>query len=263
MIVTTWNINSIRARLHLLKQLTEEIAPDIVCLQETKVSDDQFPHEEVAALGYDQVITHGMKRHNGVAVLSRLPLEGIEKKNWCGRVDCRHIYVRLLGGLEIHNFYIPAGGDEPDPNINEKFAHKLQFLDEMANWFIENRSAEQQMLLVGDLNIAPLENDVWSHKKLVNVVSHTPVEITALDKVQASMNWIDTARYFVPSEKPLYTWWSYRARDWSTSDKGRRLDHIWATQTLKPQLERCIVMRSARGWMRPSDHAPVTLNITG
>jgi exodeoxyribonuclease-3 len=259
--IATWNINSVRARLHLLQQITEEAVPDVICLQETKVVDDLFPHDDIAAMGYSHVIAHGMKGYNGVAVLSRLPFEDAVTQDWCGRSDCRHVYVRLAGGVELHNFYVPAGGDDPDPETNDKFSHKLQFLAEMAEWFPANRSAEQPMILVGDLNIAPLKNDVWSHKQLLKVVSHTPVEVEALGRVQDAMNWLDTSRHFVPETKILYSWWSYRARDWSASDKGRRLDHIWTTQVLVPRLKRCEILRDARGWTRPSDHAPVMLEL--
>jgi exodeoxyribonuclease-3 len=260
--IATWNINSVRARLHLLQQITKEAAPDIICLQETKVLDDLFPRKEIAEMGYGHIVTRGMKGYNGVAILSRIPLVDTETHYWCGRNDCRHICVRLADGLELHNFYIPAGGDQPDPKTNDKFAHKLQFLEEMATWFLENRSAEQPIILVGDLNIAPLENDVWSHKQLLKVVSHTPVEVKALIKVQSTLNWLDTSRHFVPSPENLYSWWSYRARDWSESNKGRRLDHIWTTQTLLPRLKRCKILRYARGWEKPSDHAPVLLELS-
>ena len=259
--IATWNINSIRARLHLLQKITDDAAPDVICLQETKVVDDLFPHDEIAALGYSHIIAHGMKSYNGVAILSRLPFEDAVTQDWCERADCRHVYVRFGEGLELHNFYVPAGGDDPDPKVNDKFAHKLQFLDEMTKWYPENRSAEQPMILVGDLNIAPLENDVWSHKQLLKVVSHTPVEVEALGRVQNAMNWFDACRHFVPESEPLYSWWSYRARDWSASDKGRRLDHIWTTQRLVPRIESCEILRAARGWARPSDHAPVLLDL--
>ena len=259
--IATWNINSVRARLHLLQQIADHAAPDVICLQETKVVDELFPRDEIGALGYSHIIAHGMKGYNGVAILSRLPFDDAVTRDWCGRSDCRHVYVRLDDGLELHNFYVPAGGDEPDPKVNDKFAHKLQFLDEMAAWFPANRSVAQPMILVGDLNIAPLETDVWSHKKLLKVVSHTPVEVEALGRVQAAMNWLDTTRQFVPASEPLYSWWSYRARDWSVSDKGRRLDHIWTTQNLAPRLLGCEVMRAVRGWTRPSDHAPVLLEL--
>ena len=116
-------------------------------------------------------------------------------------------------------------------------------------------------MLVGDLNVAPLETDVWNHKQLLKVVSHTPIEVAALDALQASHRWVDAVRHFVPPSERLYTWWSYRALDWSASDRGRRLDHIWVTPDLSPRLRGIEVMRAARGWPQPSDHVPVTVDL--
>ena len=113
------------------------------------------------------------------------------------------------------------------------------------------------MIAVGDFNIAPLEHDVWSHKQLLNVVSHTPIEVEKLGKMQDALKWIDTAREFVSHDEKLYSWWSYRARDWEASNRGRRLDHIWATPALKPYLKGHDIVREARGWEKPSDHIPI------
>ena len=259
--VATWNINSIRMRLHLLAQLAETEAPDVICLQETKVTDELFPLMDVQALGYPHVLFSGMKGYNGVAILSRLPFETTEKRDWCGRSDARHVFATLPDGTEVHNFYVPSGGDEPDPAVNDKFAHKLQFLDEMTDWFPAERDAGRPMVLVGDLNIAPLETDVWSHKQLLKVVSHTPVEVERLAKVQASAAWIDAVRHFIPPEERLYSWWSYRARDWSASDRGRRLDHVWVTPPLQSRLAGASVLREARGWEKASDHVPVLVDL--
>jgi exodeoxyribonuclease-3 len=110
---------------------------------------------------------------------------------------------------------------------------------------------------VGDLNVAPLATDVWSHEKLVRVVTHTPLEVKALDSLRRSRDWIDAVRHFVPAEKKLFTWWSYRAPDWKRSDKGRRLDHVWVTPALRASLVSASVVKAARGWSLPSDHAPV------
>ena len=114
----------------------------------------------------------------------------------------------------------------------------------------------QKSILVGDLNIAPREDDVWDHKKLLKVVSHTPVEVEALADVQASGDWIDVTRANIPDGK-LYSWWSYRAADWDTADKGRRLDHVWATADIAASGHSSRVVRHVRGWEKPSDHAPV------
>jgi exodeoxyribonuclease-3 len=115
-------------------------------------------------------------------------------------------------------------------------------------------------VLVGDLNIAPLEHDVWSHKQLLNVVSHTAVEIEALNELRDT-GFTDAIRHFVPDNEKLYTWWSYRNRDWRLSDRGRRLDHIWVTPDLTTKLARFEILREARDWPQTSDHVPVLLEL--
>jgi exodeoxyribonuclease-3 len=259
--IATWNINSIRARLPLLQKLVETEQPDIVCLQETKVADEMFPADFVTALGYPHLQICGMKGYNGVAILSRIPVAPSLRQDWCARGDARHLAVALPDGTELHNFYVPAGGDVPDPAANDKFAHKLNFLDEVTAWFPSQRQGDRRMVLVGDLNIAPLETDVWSHKQLLTVVSHTPVEVEKLDALQRSVGWIDAVRHFIPPEERVYSWWSYRARDWSESDRGRRLDHVWVTPPLQPMLASARVLREARGWDKASDHVPIIVDL--
>jgi exodeoxyribonuclease-3 len=258
--VTTWNINSVRIRLDQVKKLVEALDPDVLCLQETKVPDELFPHQAFEALGYKHRNIHGMKGYNGVAILSRIPFARASTKGWCGKQDCRHAYVTLKGGVELHNIYIPAGGDVPDPKANDKFAHKLKFVDEIGSWFAKERDRKQKLIAVGDFNIAPLETDVWSHKQLLDVVSHTPIEVEKLGRMQRSVDWVDAVRHFVPPEQKLYTWWSYRNRDWKASDRGRRLDHIWATPALESKLRGARVLREARDWEGTSDHVPVTVD---
>jgi exodeoxyribonuclease-3 len=260
--LVTWNINSIRLRQDLVLRLIAETDPDVICLQETKATDDQFPAKPFFEAGYEHIALNGIKAYHGVAILSRLPMMTWEKRDWCGKVDGRHLIAELPGGIELHNFYIPAGGDVPDPAENEKFAHKLQFVDEVTDWWRQARSADRPMVLVGDLNIAPLESDVWSHKQLLDVVSHTPVEVDKLTAMQESIGWVDAVRAFIPPEEKLFSWWSYRARDWRASDRGRRLDHIWVTPPLKPALAGAQILKDARGWdPKPSDHAPVIVDL--
>ncbi len=258
--VVTWNINSVRLRTPLVRQLTSEIAPNVLCLQETKVVDELFPHDDLADL-YPHRHVRGMKAYNGVAILSKIPFTETGGRDWCGRTDARHASVTFDGGVELHNFYVPSGGDKPDTNANDKFTHKLQFLDEMTAWWVEQSQPQAKRIMVGDLNIAPLEHDVWSHKQLLNVVSHTPMEVSRLAQVQASHDWVDAVRHFVPNSKKLYSWWSYRARDWRASNRGRRLDHVWVTPALTNNLTAASVFTDARDWAKPSDHAPVVVDI--
>jgi len=260
--IATWNINSVRLLLDLLLRLIGEHQPDVICLQETKVVDDAFPLKPLAERGYHHTHIAGMKSYNGVAILSRLPLRHGGTLDWCGRQDCRHVFAELPGGIEVHNVYVPSGGDIPDPAVNEKFAHKLGFLDEMIGWWPARRSAGQPMVLVGDFNIAPLEHDVWSHVQMRDVVSHTPVEVARLETLQRALGWVDAARTLIPADRKLYSWWSYRARDWATSDRGRRLDHIWLTAPLAGTLKTCQTLREVRGWEpKPSDHVPVIVEL--
>jgi exodeoxyribonuclease-3 len=169
--------------------------------------------------------------------------------------------VTFENGIELHNFYVPAGGDIPDPDLNDKFAHKLAFLREMKEMFGRRRDRRSaRVILVGDLNVAPLENDVWSHKQLLRIVSHTPIEVDLLTKAQAAFDWIDVTRQFVPADEKIYSWWSYRAQDWRASDRGRRLDHIWTSPALKGATTRHEILKEARDWKQPSDHVPVVVD---
>jgi exodeoxyribonuclease III len=264
--ITTWNINSIRLRLNLVAKFIKIEQPDIICFQETKCPDDKFPLKRFARLGYAHAALNGQKGYHGVAVLSRLPLDSIDIRGYCGKTDSRHVAVRLGAGaglsvpVTVHNFYVPAGGDEPDPAINPKFAHKLEFLDEMRAANLRS-SATERAILVGDLNVAPLEHDVWSHKQLLRVVSHTPIECEKLLALQHTGAWFDVMRAFVPEPAKLYTWWSYRARDWQAADRGRRLDHICVSPAIAERVCRMRIAREARAWTRPSDHVPVTATL--
>ena len=260
--IATWNINSLRLRTALLERLVQAIDPDVICLQETKVPDELFPDAAPAALGYPHVARRGMKSYNGVAILSRYPLTNLDAPDWCDRGDCRHLAVRVdapEGAVEVHDFYVPAGGDIPDPAVNVKFAHKLAFVAQAREWFA-SQAKLSRCVLVGDLNIAPLEQDVWSHKSLLDVVSHTPIEVDNLLAWQ-STGFVDAVRHFVPADQKCYTWWSYRNRDWRLSNRGRRLDHIWVTPDLVSGLIRHEILVDARDWPQTSDHVPVMIEL--
>jgi exodeoxyribonuclease-3 len=174
--------------------------------------------------------------------------------DFAGLGHARHVAAELDSGVVIHNFYVPAGGDVPDREKNVKFGQKLDYVAEMAEWAHGDRP--ERSILVGDLNIAPREDDVWSHKQLLKVVSHTPVEVEHFGRAQEAGGWVDVTRAHIP-EGRLYSWWSYRSPDWAAADKGRRLDHIWASPDIANAAEASRILRDARGWEKPSDHAPV------
>jgi len=252
--IASWNINSVRFRIEIVEKFLRESAPDILCLQETKVIDQHFPTASFRALGYGHIVLHGQRMHHGVAILSKVPLVEDDRFDWQANREARHVGVRLESGMRIENVYVPAGGDVPDREVNPKFGQKLDFLERMTLW---SESLAVPTLLVGDLNIAPLESDVWSHKQLLNVVSHTPIEVAALDRLKASNSWVDLGRHFFPAPARLHTWWSYRSADWTVNDRGRRLDHMWATADVAATARRHHVFEECRSWLKPSDHVPI------
>ena len=258
--IVTWNINSVRLRAETVLRMMRYYNPDIVCLQETKTPDEFFPADAFADAGYGHQHIHGMKSYNGVAILSKHPFLAKDIHHRCGKEDCRHIAARF-DGFEVHNLYIPAGGDIPDAAENEKFAHKLNFVDEMSGWFKKTYKKSDRLVTLGDFNIAPLEHDVWSSKQLKDVVSHTPIEREKIGGMYGSLDWHDAIRHFVPEDEKLYTWWSYRNQDWKKSNRGRRLDHIWVTPPLVDGLRGHDILREARDWDKPSDHVPVMLEL--
>lgn len=252
--IATWNINSVRLRAGLVARLLKEEAPDILCLQECKSPVENIPVEPFHELGYRWMVARGQRGYNGVAILSRLPITDAGDRDHAGLGHARHVAARLDNGVTIHNVYVPAGGDIPDREVNEKFGQKLDFLTDMRDAF--HADPPRRSILVGDLNIAPREDDVWSHKALLKVVSHTPIEVAQLAETQAAGNWVDITRQDIP-EGQLYSWWSYRNRDWNASDRGRRLDHVWASADIAGAGHGSRVLRPVRGWDQPSDHVPV------
>ncbi|GLS85877.1 exodeoxyribonuclease III [Cypionkella aquatica] len=252
--LATWNINSVRLREGLVTQLMASESPDVLCLQECKSPVELIPVEQFRALGYNYMVARGQKGYNGVAIISKLPLEDVGGRDFVLMGHARHVAARLPNGVVIHNCYVPAGGDIPDRVQNLKFGQKLDFLTEMRDWFHGEKPSKS--ILVGDLNIAPREDDVWNHKALLKIVSHTPIEVEHFGAVMEAGNWVDVTRADIPEGK-LFSWWSYRSPDWDAADKGRRLDHIWATPDIVRSAHASRILRPVRGWEQPSDHAPV------
>ena len=263
--IATWNINSVRLRAPSVAAWVAEADPDVLCLQEIKCLSEQFPEEAFREMGFRHFHIRGQKGMHGVAIASKLPLEDLPDEDLCPRSEARHQRVGVAG-IELHNFYIPAGGDEPDPAINPRFAHKLEFLDKLEAYFTGRAAEKTPLVLVGDFNIAPYEHDVWSHKQLLKVISHTPVEVDALERIRLAGQFSDIARELIPLDEKIYTWWSYRAKDWKAANRGRRLDHIWVSPELHDQAvaggrEALKIWDNVRSWEKPSDHAPVVLQL--
>lgn len=252
--IASWNINSVRFRIDIVERFLKEMAPDILCLQETKAENAMFPLTALKGFGYPHIVINGQKMHHGVAILSKVPLVEDRSHDWQDNGEARHIGVRLPNGVLLENVYVPAGGDIPNRELNPKFGQKLDFLGRMIDW---SSALAEPTILTGDFNIAPLESDVWSHKQLLDVVSHTPLEVETLARLQASHGWVDLGRHFVPAPERLYTWWSYRAKDWAASDRGRRLDHMWASPALAEKAISHEVHEVCRDWEKPSDHIPI------
>ena len=252
--LATWNINSLRLRAPLVRRFLEEQAPDVLALQECKSPVDKMPFDVFEDLGYVHRVARGQKGYNGVAILSKLPIEEVGAEDHARLGHARHIAGRLDNGVTIHNFYVPAGGDVPDRETNEKFGQKLDYLTDMRDAF--HRDRPEKAILVGDLNIAPREDDVWSHKQLLKIVSHTPIEVETLAETHDAGKWVDITRQDHP-EGQLYSWWSYRNPNWLDNDKGRRLDHVWATPDISNAGHSSRILKDMRGWDGPSDHVPV------
>ncbi len=259
--IASWNINSVRLRMPIIERFLKMEAPDILCLQEIKCQEHQFPFKAFEELGYVHSAVHGQKGYHGVATVSRIPISEYSRHDWQANGEARHVGVELSGeeagdlaGMVLENVYIPAGGDEPDREINPKFGQKLDFLGRMTEWA---KSIERETMIVGDFNIAPLESDVWGHKQLLKVVSHTPLEVETLSRFQQAHDWVDVGREFIRDPERYFSWWSYRNRDRKVNDRGRRLDHMWASPSLAAKATGHRILEDARDWEKPSDHIPL------
>jgi len=256
--IATWNINSVRLRMAQVERFLTEHAPDVLCLQEIKTIESLFPHEAFAALGYVHRAVHGQKGYHGVATVSRIPLRELTRNDWQDNGEARHVGVELVGrGLVLENVYIPAGGDVADRTVNPKFGQKLDFLERMTRW---SDNLKAPTMIVGDFNIAPLPSDVYDHKALLKVVSHTPIEVEALQRLQDAHGWVDIGRKHIPAPERNYSWWSYRSY-WRAKDQGRRLDHMWASPEVAAQTVAHRFVEEPRRWESPSDHVPLITDL--
>ena len=262
--ICTWNVNSVRLRAGQAARFVAEQAPDVLCLQEIKCREGEFPVNAFRDMGLPHLKIAGQKGWHGVAIASRLPLDDAPPLQVCREGHARCVGA-TVAGVEIHNFYIPAGGDVPDREANAKFDHKLDFYEKLTAE-LTARDPKAPLAIVGDLNVAPGEFDVWNHRYMSKVVSHTPVEIEAFCALEASLGFIDLMREAAPEPEKLASWWSYRAQDFRQSARGLRLDHILVTPGLRDAAFRLgapavRIHDDVRGWERPSDHAPVSADL--
>jgi exodeoxyribonuclease-3 len=262
--LVTWNVNSVRLRMEQVARFVDETGPDVIALQEIKCQTPEFPREAFEAIGMPHMRIAGQKGWHGVAIVSRLPIEDVAPFDACREGHARCVSGRIAG-VEVQNFYIPAGGDLPDRELNKKFDHKLDFYETLTAE-MARRDPRAPLALVGDLNIAPGENDVWNHKYMSKVVSHTPVEVEAMAALHASMGFTDITREAYPEPQKLASWWSYRAADFRQSNRGLRLDHILLSPGLRGAAfidgkAQSRIHDDVREWERPSDHAPVSADL--
>ena len=259
--LATWNINSVRLRIDSVCKFLSQSNADILCLQEIKCQNEEFPTNALIELGFNYFDLNGQKGWHGVAIASKIPIKTVAKPDFCLNGHSRVSAVQIGdNGPILHNLYVPAGGDEPDVKINDKFAHKLDFLDRMGKFYNSNNLPT---IVVGDLNIAPHINDVWSHKSLLNVVSHTPIETETLEALRKNGDLIDLARHKHNDDEKLYSWWSYRSPDWQKNNRGRRLDHIWASKSILENIDidSFEIHTHTRSWEKPSDHVPISVEL--
>ena len=261
--LATWNINSVRIRTEQVARFVSEHAPDVLCLQEIKCREGEFPRAAFEEMGLPHLAISGQKGWHGVAIASRLPFEAAPVLDVCREGHARSVGVTVQG-VEIQNFYIPAGGDEPDRALNPKFDHKLDFFERLTR-IAAARDPKSPLIITGDLNVAPSEHDVWNHRYMSKVVSHTPQEVEAMERLRAAGRFIDVVREAIPDPQKLFSWWSYRAADFRASNRGLRLDHLWANEALRAAAlghgPAARVHDDVREWERPSDHAPVSADL--
>ena len=262
--ICTWNVNSVRLRAEQAARFVREQAPDVLCLQEIKCQEGEFPVEAFADMGLPHLRIAGQKGWHGVAMASRLPIEDAPRLEVCREGHARCV-AGIVAGVEIQNFYIPAGGDLPDRALNPKFDHKLDFYERLTAQ-MRRRDPKAPLVVTGDLNVAPGEFDVWNHRYMSKVVSHTPVEVEAFGQLMQSLDFLDIVRAAYPDPQKLASWWSYRAADFRQSNRGLRLDHL----LLSPGLREAALRQGApaarvhddvREWEKPSDHAPVSVDL--
>ena len=256
--LTTWNVNSLTARLqHVLDWLASNPV-DVLCLQELKLTDDKFPLEALAAAGYPHCAVFGQKTYNGVAIVSRVPLKDVARNIAGFEDDQSRVIAATLdhptGELRVINGYF-VNGQAPG---SEKFAYKMKWLDSLQRQVAAELASHPRLVLVGDFNIAPEDRDSYDPVGLKDTIHHTREEREHFQRLLA-LGLIDSFRLFEQPEKS-FSWWDYRMLGFQ-KNRGLRIDHILVSKALQPSVTACAVDRAPRKWKQPSDHAPVTVQL--
>jgi exodeoxyribonuclease III len=249
--IATWNVNSIKSRIdHVIKWCSLS-QPDILCLQETKIVNDKFPAQKLKAAGYPHLAVLGERAYNGVAVISKVPLSDVVTKLPGDKSDNQSRFISAMAGdVRLVNIYGPHGTSQATP----KYQFKLDWLGRLRKYFDKNFSTDESVVLLGDINVAPHESDVWSVPAWRGKLHFTKPE---RDAVQHLKKWgfVDLFRQ-INGDEQEFSWWSNFRNDFE-KDRGLRIDHIWASPPLAARCTDCWIDKDPRGWDHPSDHAPV------
>ena len=260
--IATWNVNSIRTRLDQVQAWLQDAQPDLLCLQETKVDDPLFPHEVFEAQGY-QVHFHGQKAYNGVAIVSRQPLEDVrrgftdelpEDAEALQLGEQKRVISALVNNIRIVNVYVPNGS----ALRSEKYPYKLEWLSCLNRYLSAQAKRDEPLCLVGDFNIALEARDIHHPERLTGGIMASELEREALLKVLGD-RLHDVFRVFEPDANH-WSWWDYRSGAWDR-DQGWRIDHIYLCDELLSQARSCVIHKHLRGHEKPSDHAPVSVDL--
>lgn len=260
--IATWNVNSVRSRLDQLTAWLAAEQPEVVCLQETKVTDDLFPHDALARLGYRCVVS-GQKSYNGVAILSRLPLEDVrvgfdavlsDDPEAAALSEQKRVISARVEGLRILDLYVPNGSS----TSSDKYAYKLEWLACLRRYLEAQQAEGEPLVMVGDFNIAPEDRDLHDPARLSGGIMASEPERQALRAVLGE-RLHDAFRVFEPAAGH-WSWWDYRTGAWER-DRGWRIDHIYLDDPLLGCATGCVIARQLRGNPQPSDHAPVLVSL--
>jgi exodeoxyribonuclease-3 len=255
--IATWNVNSLKARLPRVEEWLEYAQPDVLCLQETKLADKNFPSMAFSALGYDSA-PHGYNQWNGVAILSRVGIEDVTTGFDAESVDPYEGDARLVaatcGGVKVVSVYVPNGREVG----TEFYDRKLVWLDTLHDWLANQYSPSDQLVVAGDFNVAPEDRDLWSAKAFEGSTHVTEPERAAVRKLE-QWGLVDAFRHEYPDDG-LYSYWDYRRGDFH-QHRGMRIDLVLVTQPLADRITWAIIDRNARKGKLPSDHTPVVIDV--